>query len=533
MNDYARQATLSPNHTPHNITMPARTDALNPAPFPDSRQITIVGGSGAGKTRFMLSLMKSFGSRAYSISALGSISCEPEGSIEALYNERIGKNAPSQPASDLDRLGAMLFADEFKYLLSVKSESLIQGTPLKLKPTKLDSLVKLWQSIFPDNTIMREQGRLLFSTPGGPDLISAVKLSSSEKTVLYYIAAVLYAPENGVIFVDNPAIFLHPAIMHVVWNAIEGMRPDCTFVYNTSDIEFINSRTENVTIWVKSQDTASRSWDYEIFAPGTVPEDLTASLLGTRRPVLFIEGDATHSIDAKLYPLLFPRHSVRPLGSCNKVIEATRSFSDIKQIHHLDSYGIVDRDRRTESEVQYLRSKNIMVPDVAEIENIFMLESVIRIMASIRGRNPDRVAAKVKSAVLKMFESHFRDQVLQHVRHRMKRMLETRGDARVHTIGELEKHLRSLPDIIDVRTHYNTLMYEFRAIVQSREYSAVLRVFNHKPMLADSQVAPLLGYPNKDAYIRGVLTALKRHDSKAADLRAAIRQVFRLPYTTK
>lgn len=497
--------------------------------FPDSRQITIVGGAGAGKSRFMRALVESFGQRAFSISALGTISCEPGSSVESLYMARAAHPGGGNPSTDLDRLGSMLFQDEFHYLLSVKGESLIEGKRLLFEPTKLDALVSIWQDIFPDNTVMREQGTLLFATPGGPDLISTGKLSSSEKAVLYYIAAALYAPASGVIFVDNPGLFLHPAMLHVVWNAVEGLRPDCTFVYNTSDVDFMNSRTENLIIWVKSQDTTARAWDYDVLPPGSMPDDLTACLLGTRRPVLFIEGDATHSIDAKLYPLVFPYHSVRPLGSCNKVIEATRSFCDMRQIHHLDSYGIVDRDRRTEDEVAYLRRKHVMVPEVAEIENLFLLESVIGIMARKRGRNPERVVTKVKNAVLKMFESHFREQVLQHVRHRMKRLLECRGDARVRTISELEKHLRSLPDIIDVRSHYGRLMSEFQSIARSRDYGGVLRVFNHKPMLSDSQVAGLLGYKNKDAYISGVLAALKCHDHYASQLRDAIRAAFTLP----
>lgn len=511
------------------IKLPPRVDGNAPDSFPHSRQIAIVGGAGAGKSRFMYALMEAFGPKAFIVSALGTISCEPGGSVESLYRERVPHLGGGEPATDLDRLGIMLFQDEFRYLLSVKGESLIEGRRMRLEPTKLDSLVRIWQEIFPDNTVMREQGTLLFSTPGGPDLISTSKLSSSEKTVLYYIAAALYAPQEGVIFVDNPGLFLHPAMLHVVWNAVEGLRPDCTFVYNSSDVEFMNSRTENVIIWVKSQDTTAQAWDYEVLPPGSMPDDLTACLLGTRRPVLFIEGDSTHSIDAKLYPLVFPFHSVRPLGSCNKVIEATRSFCDMKQIHHLDSYGIVDRDRRSDEEVAYLRRKNVMVPEVAEIENIFMMEGVISIMARKRGRNPEKVVSKVRNSVLKMFESHFREQVLQHVRHRMKRLLECRGDARVRTIDELERHLRSLPDIIDVRTHYESLMQEFRSIVRARDYGAVLRVFNYKPMLSDSQVATLLGYKNKDAYISGVLGALKCRDGFSGELRRTIRGVFMLP----
>ena len=93
-------------------------------------------------------------------------------------------------------------------------------------------------------------------------------------------------------------------------------------------------------------------------------------LLGSRKPVLVIEGDDKHSIDSRLYPLIFPEYTVKPLGSCNKVIETVRSFGDLKNFHMLESRGIEDRDRRSDPEVEYLRNKNILVPDVAEVENL-------------------------------------------------------------------------------------------------------------------------------------------------------------------
>ena len=514
-------------------TLPPRRDTRPAAPLPDNQQITIVGAAGAGKSRFMRTLARSFGDRAFTVSALGTVSCEKGGSVEALYNASMPPKtlAPEgQPATDLDRLAALLFWDEFRYLLQVKSTCLLEGKEFKAEPTRLDSLVRVWQEIFPDNTVMRAEGRLLFSTPGGTDPISTSKLSASEKSVLYYVAAALYAPKDGVIFIDAPAMFLHPAMLHIVWNAVEGLRPDCTFVYNTGDVEFMNSRTENAVIWVRSHDAEAGTWDYEVLTPGSLPEDLNATLLGTRRPVLFIEGDATHSIDAKLYPLVFPSYTVRPLGSCNKVIEATRSFVDMKQIHQLDSRGIVDRDRRTPHEVEYLRRKSVMVPEVAEVENFFLLEDVISVMALRQGRDPQKVLRKVRAAVLKMFATHFREQVLQHVRHRMKRQLETRGDVKVRSIGELEKHLRSLPNIINVREQYNTLMAEFQTLSDTGDYAGILRVFNHKPMLPESRVAQLLGFKDTSDYIAGVLTALKSTGSTHARLlRRAIRAQFRLP----
>ena len=64
-------------------------------------------------------------------------------------------------------------------------------------------------------------------------------------------------------------------------------------------------------------------------------------------------------------------------------------------MHHLESRGVVDRDRRTDPEVDYLRRKSVMVPDVAEVENLFLLEGVIKAMAKRRRRNPDKVFSKL------------------------------------------------------------------------------------------------------------------------------------------
>ena len=145
-------------------------------------------------------------------------------------------------------------------------------------------------------------------------------------------------------------------------------------------------------------------WDYDLLPPDSgLSEEIYMALIGARRPVMFIEGDATHSIDSKLYPLIFKDYSVKALGSCNKVIEATRAFNDLRAFHHLESRGIVDRDRRDEKEVRYLRDKNIYVPEVAEIENILMLEDVVKAVAHWCGRNPDKVFSSVKMSVIKQF----------------------------------------------------------------------------------------------------------------------------------
>lgn len=498
----------------------------------DTGQLTIVGANGVGKTRF-LDYLVSINERPSMILSVASAfypggPSDSSSAIDMKYREKISKPLRDENLPQIDKLLQMLLHDEFNYLLGFKTDKLLYGKQVRLEPTKLDVLVRLWQEIFPGNQIINRAGMILFSTESGDNLINLSRLSSGEKAVLYYIAGVLYADEGALICIDNPSMFLHPSILNTLWNAIEGIRTDCTFVYNTSDVDFLNSRTGNQCIWVKSHNVHKMTWDYSIIGKDSIPEDLLINLIGSRRPILFIEGDAVHSIDAKLYPLVFKRYTVRPLGSCNKVIESTRSFNDLKSIHKLESLGLVDRDRRTEEEVAYLRRKNILVPNVAEIENIFLVEDVVRIMSRHRKRNPEAVFSKVKRTIVKMFGSHFKYQALLHVRHRMKRALEYRGDVKVTSITELESHLHSLPDLINVRKQYETLLSSFGLIHKNGDYAEILKVFNHKPMLPESQIAGLLGYKNKAEYITGVLTLLKGTSPMASELRRAMLNVFEI-----
>lgn len=517
------------------VKLPPRIDAKEPGMLPSSRQITLVGANGAGKSLFMEELTALCGDRAYCLSAIGASYPKQQlsklkGSIDKLYARAI-ESRPylrDSAVSEINKLAFLLFTDELEYLLSVKTSQL--GTPgsVELKMTKLDKLARLWRRIFPESRIVKRSGQLMFANESGDDTFTPDKLSRGEKTALYFIAGALYAMRGAVIFIEEPTLFLHPAILHQFWNAVEELRPDCTFIYDTVDADFVASRTQNICIWVKSFDAGLHAWNYEVLPAGRLGDDLMLSLIGSRKPVLFIEGDATHSIDAKLYSLVFQEYNVRPLGSCDKVIESTRSFNDLRQMHHLDSRGIVDRDRRTDVEVGYLRRKNILVPEVAEVENMFLTEGVIAAMARRRGKDAAKVVAKVKGAVMTEFGRRCEEQALQHVRHRMKREIECKIDGRFTCITALEMHVKHLINILRPRDHYNELCRSFRAMLEEGDYEGVLRVFNHKPMLADSGVAAMLGFSNRDAYIAGVLSALKSNDRDAQALRDVVKHCFRL-----
>lgn len=519
------------------LPLPRKAHATQPVTLTDAHQVTLIGANGAGKSRFVNKMVEACGDKAFRVSALRAIfaTCDDDeaplpGSIAERFNalNAGSSGVKSLATTEIERLNYIMLADEFRELMNFKAARLVDEN-VRFPLTKLDTVVRMWETVFPRNKVLRHNGKLLFSTQGHNDQYAHIKLSDGEKAVLYYLGAVLYAAPGAVIFVDDPETFIHPSIMHTLWNVIEQMRSDCTFIYNTHDVDFAMSRIDNKCIWIKSYDPDTVEWDYEVLdSSRDLTDGLFIDLLGARKPVLFIEGDEKHSIDARLYPLIFPDYTVKPLGSCNKVIESVRTFNSLNSMHHLDSWGIVDRDRRTTKEVDYLRQKKIMVPNVAEVENIFMLEGVIRAVARAKHKNEHDVATSVKRTVMKLFDHEIKVQALQHVRHRVKHDVEMRIDMKFRSISALEEHMTDLVNELNPRAQYEQLCRQFHRFVEQGNYMMVLRVFNQKQMIGESNVAALCGLKGKDDYVRTVLNILKRNDDNAAAIRDAIKQALGL-----
>ena len=220
------------------------------------------------------------------------------------------------------------------------------------------------------------------------------------------------------------------------------------------------------------------------------------------------------------------------MGSCDKVIETVRSFNDMNTFHHLDSWGIVDRDRRTAQEINYLRQTKILVPDVAEVENIMLLEGVVRAVARHCNKPDTAVFNQVRRIVFDMFKADARKQALMHTRHRVKHTLELIADRRFQNINQLEEHLSGLVNDIKPRQIYEKYCREFNKYIQDYDYNAILRVYNEKSMLTNTDVAQRCGLRSKDEYIKMVLTILRRGGKEAEEIKRTVKQIFGLDPNT-
>ena len=246
-------------------------------------------------------------------------------------------------------------------------------------------------------------------------------------------------------------------------------------------------------------------------------------ILGSRKPILFIEGTDMNSIDSKLYPFIFPDYLVKPMGGCQKVIETTKAFSQLKDFHTLDGKGIVDRDRRTQGEIDYLREQHIYVPDVAEVENLLMIEDVIKTVAKRLMKDPDDVFKQVKENVVRLFQKELDSQVILHAKHQVRKKLETTVDRKITTVEQLTEHVESIRQNIHVEEIYKNIKEKFESYIETENYKSILRVYNQKGMLPQSRLCAICGISNKESYLNLILSILKENKEDAEAIRKAIK----------
>ena len=494
--------------------------------------LVVIGTNGAGKSSFGKSLLENHRDNAEKISGLHALFLQD--GEESLFENMGGGFAHMQSLvkerlliprlSDYEKLALHLLWDEFE--LSANFKEAYKKDPNTTPPvTKIDTIQRIWEKMFPHNRLVRKAGFIeLMSTNKDSESYAAGRMSDSEKLVFYLIGAILEAREKALLVIEEQETLLHNSIKTYLWDELEKLRPDCTFVYLTHDIDFAASRTNSERVWIRSFDADKKIWDYQIIERNEgFPEGLYLEILGSRKPILFIEGTNTNSIDSRLYPLIFPDYLVKPMGGCQKVIETTKAFSQLKDFHMLDSMGIVDRDRRTKGEIDYLRKQHIFVPNVAEVENLLMLEHVIKTVAKRLMKNADEVFDQVKNNVIHLFEKDLDTQVILHAKHLVRKKLETSMDRKICTKEELANHVERIRDNIDVERIYETIRQEFNNYIHTKDYQNILRVYNQKGMLPQSRLCAICGISSKESYLNFILSILKENKEDAMIIRDAIK----------
>ncbi len=388
--------------------------------FPDSsikeyecgKPVVILGSNGSGKTRLSVKL-EELNSTGYSnaferdkllvhrISAQKSLSLSNSVSIKGFeasereayignvssmarkINSRYRNNPTTSLLDDYNQIMSLFFSKNNKRLEEQHKLDVIafesgvnRDAPIK---TLVDRLEGIWNEILPNCKIDLTGNEVHVV---GEYNYHGQEMSDGERVILYMMMQVLSVKEYSVIIIDEPELHIHKAILESLWNKLETIRQDCVFMYITHDLEFAITRNASDIIWLKKYNV--NSWEYEHLVSDNyddLPGDLLFELLGAKKKVVFVEG-LKSSYDYILYKEILEQENyhVIPCGGCSEVINYVKAKNGYDSFKHIEVYGIIDRDYRTENEIRLLEEQGIFCLKVAEVENLFVVPELLHIM---------------------------------------------------------------------------------------------------------------------------------------------------------
>ena len=215
---------------------------------------------------------------------------------------------------------------------------------------------------------------------------SIAQMSDGERNAAIIAATVLTVEPETVSLIDEPERHLHRSIIEPFLSALFQRRQDCAFIISTHEIALPTANPEARVLMVRSCEwsgDAGKAWDVEILEANTnLPEELRRDILGARRRILFVEG-TTNGLDLPLYDALFTGLSVVPKGSCSDVQRAVSGLRSAQDLHHVEAFGLIDKDDRSTSEIEHLAKNGIFALDVRSVEALYYCSDAI---AAVAGR---------------------------------------------------------------------------------------------------------------------------------------------------
>ncbi|MDM8533926.1 DUF4435 domain-containing protein [Clostridiaceae bacterium HSG29] len=398
-------------------------------------------------------------------------------------NLRWGQKPETFLLNDYDKLLTYLFSENYEKVLEYKRLS--EHSEEKVVPpiTKLDKVVKIWESVVLHRKLMINSSNISAYFDGGEkNKYNASDMSDGERVILYLIGECIAAHENSIIIIDEPELHLHKAIQRRLWDEIEAARPDCLFTYLTHDLDFAVTRVGGERVWMSNYDGENFDWIH-VSSDENIPEDIYLKIIGSRNPIIFIEGEKG-SYDEQLYSNVYPDYTIICLGSSSKVIEATKSFDNLNSLHNLKCNGIIDRDFKPDEFIQNYEKKNILFPDVAEVENLFLVEELLEVVAKkFCVDNSKQTVSKVKEWIINQFESnleqHSKDATVAYINYSLNSF-----NGKSNNIDELKGNYKEFVKAIDIEKHYNSVINNSKKLIENQDYNEILKVYNNKTLVA-------------------------------------------------
>ncbi len=218
-------------------------------------------------------------------------------------------------------------------------------------------------------------------------------LSEGEKQVFSVLVDVVeLADQKTVLFVDEPELNLHPSLANSLWSSVESLLPEAVFIYATHSVSFaMREAVERLLVLSDSDDNIQELDNLADLSSKDKKELLgnITSLIASKMTLL-VEGE-DESFDSIFYNWVIGDSQISPtaVGGCEDVLaiaERSGKWSYISP--NVTLSGIVDRDYKSQKDIQNIEDRGVVVLDVHEAESYLCCPQVLIAIAKAVGTTP-------------------------------------------------------------------------------------------------------------------------------------------------
>lgn len=171
-------------------------------------------------------------------------------------------------------------------------------------------------------------------------------------------------------------------------------------------------------------------------------------------------------------------------------------MNNSSQLHNFECYGIIDRDYRTDYEIESYKRDNIYTLKVAEVENLFLIEELLNEVNKILVFPDNTRIAQIKNYIIDdRFKNEINKQICEAVVSELKYKLNTAAISSKND-KKAKETLKKLFENINYDSIKEEQSKKYIEILESRDYQRVLQIFNCKSL--SISIGHFWGIDNKE-----------------------------------
>lgn len=503
--------------------------------------IFVLGANGSGKSSLMHRFYTDNHAHAHRISAhrqtwfnSNASDLSPNAKINALKNiTNTDTQARSRYSDDYSAARSSIAIDDLVGSENVRARAIARAADAGRLGT-VTELAKKGAPVRVINDLLRqsnipveisiEANETVIARKAGGAPYSIAELSDGERNALLVAASVLTVQSGTVLLIDEPERHLHRSIISPLLSLLFETRTDCAFIVSTHDLLLPIDNPGARALLVRScvfAGSAVQSWEADLLAPPTViTEELKRDVMGSRRKILFVEGNG-QSLDEALYSLVFPNVSVVPKEGCRSVEAAVGGIRGSEGLHWVRAWGLIDNDGRSPEEIERLADRWIFALPCFSVESIYYHPEILRRVA----KRHAAVTGADAAARVSVAEAAARTAVASHV---------PRMCARVVERSIREQVMKQLPtadsilaheavnvrvDVVKALEHETELL---RTALANADTVGIIARYPIRETPALNELAKQMGFQGREQYESAVRKLLIDDETALAFVRSLI-----------